>query len=264
MKDILVQGLAQMGVTPPPGGVDKLCRYAELLLAQNRVMNLTAITEPEDVARLHFLDSAGVLLWNDSSPEGLPSSVGPLGRHLPPGGRLSGQSSWLAGKSVIDVGTGAGFPGLVLKILEPSLSLTLVDSTAKKVGWLGEVCKALDLDSVRCVTGRAEELAHDPAFRDTFDGAVSRAVAAYPALCELCLPLVRVGGMFLAMKGADAHRETQAGQNAVKALGGKGLDPFGYDLPGAQVTRWVLGARKVGPTPEGYPRSWGRVKKAPL
>ena len=162
MREILNQGLADLGITPPPGAVDKLCRYGELLLEQNRVMNLTAITEPEGVARLHFLDSAAVL-----------SGKGP---------------SWLAGKSLVDVGTGAGFPGMVLKILEPSLSLTLVDSLAKRLVWLEKVGEVLSLDGVRCFHGRAEELALAPEFRDRFDVATSRAVAAFPALCELCLP----------------------------------------------------------------------------
>ena len=107
MKDILAQGLAQMGITPPPGAVDKLCQYSDLLLEQNKVMNLTAITEPEEVARLHFLDSAAILTW------GKDAALAP-----PP----SGGSTWLSGKSLVDVGTGAGFPGMVLKILDPSLS----------------------------------------------------------------------------------------------------------------------------------------------
>lgn len=240
MKDILSQGFAQMGVTPPPGAVDRLCRYAQLLLEQNQVMNLTAITQPEQVARLHFLDSASLLTW--------------------PGGG----SGWLAGKSVVDVGTGAGFPGVVLKILEPSLSLTLVDSLGKRLLWLESVCKALSLDGVRCIHGRAEELALDPAFRDRFDVATSRAVAAFPALCELCLPFVRVGGVFLAMKSVESDPEVQQGATAVKRLGGKELSNFDYLVPGAGITHRLVGVEKTAPTPKGLPRPWGKIKKAPL
>lgn len=240
MKDILSQGFAQMGVTPPPGAVDRLCRYAQLLLEQNQVMNLTAITQPEQVARLHFLDSASLLTW--------------------PGGG----SGWLAGKSVVDVGTGAGFPGVVLKILEPSLSLTLVDSLGKRLLWLENVCKALSLDDVRCIHGRAEELALEPEFRDQFDVAVSRAVAAFPALCELCLPYVKVGGVFLAMKSVESDPEVQQGATAVKRLGGKELSNFDYLVPGAGITHRLVGVEKTAPTPKGLPRPWGKIKKAPL
>lgn len=236
MKDILSQGLADMGISPPQGAVDKLCRYGELLLEQNRVMNLTAITEPEQVARLHFLDSAALLTWG--------------------GG--------MAGKTVVDVGTGAGFPGMVLKILEPSLSLTLVDSMGKRVSWLEKVCKALSLDNVRCFHARAEELALDPEFRDRFDIATSRAVAAFPALCELCLPYVAPGGVFLAMKSVESDTEVESGQNAAKRLGGKALPPTDYPIPGTDVTHRIVGVEKLSPTPKGYPRSWGKIKKAPL
>ena len=128
MKDILTQGLAQLNIAPPEGAVDKLCRYAGLLVEQNRVMNLTAITQPEGIARLHFLDSAALLpLLGDT-----------------------------ADKRLIDVGTGAGFPGLVLKILSPGLELTLLDSLGKRVDWLGRVAQELELTGVTCIHARAE------------------------------------------------------------------------------------------------------------
>lgn len=236
MTDILAQALADMGISPPQGAVDKLCRYGELLLEQNQVMNLTAITEPESVARLHFLDSAALLTWGSS----------------------------MAGKAVVDVGTGAGFPGMVLKILEPSLSLTLVDSLGKRVSWLERVCEVLSLDGVRCFHGRAEELALEPEFRDKFDVATSRAVAAFPALCELCLPYVKPGGVFLAMKSVESAAEVEDGKNAVKQLGGKLLPPTDYSIPGTDVTHRIIGVEKVSPTPKGFPRSWGKIKKTAL
>lgn len=235
MKDILTAGLREMGLTPPPGAIDKLCQYSELLLEQNKVMNLTAITQPDQVARLHFLDSAAVLA------------------HTP-----------LEGKSLIDVGTGAGFPGLVLKILEPSLRLTLADSLGKRVTWLESVCARLGLEGVTCIHARAEELALDPSYRDGFDAATSRAVAAFPALCELCLPFVKVGGQFIAMKSVDSAAEVQMGEKAVKALGGKLSSGVDYPVPGAGVTHRLVVVDKRSPTPKGYPRSWGKIKKAPL
>lgn len=244
MRDILAQGLKELGVTPPEGAVDKLCQYGQLLLEQNQVMNLTAITEPGQVARLHFLDSAAVLAW--------------------PAAALAGSSTWLAGKTLVDVGTGAGFPGMVLKILEPSLSLTLVDSLGKRLVWLETVCKALSLDGVRCIHARAEELALDPEFRDRFDVSTSRAVAAFPALCELCLPYVKPGGVFLAMKSVESGAEVKSGQNAVHRLGGKALESWDYPVPGTGVTHRIVRVKKVSPTPEGLPRSWGKIKKAPL
>ena len=237
VKDLLAQGLQEMGLPPPAGAVDKLCRYGELLLEQNQVMNLTAITEPLAVAQLHFLDSAAVLAHG-----GVP----------------------LAGKSLIDVGTGAGFPGVVLKILEPSLSLTLADSLGKRVRWLEEVCEVLSLDGVLCLHVRAEELALEPGYRDGFDVATSRAVAAFPLLCELCLPFVKVGGVFLAMKSVDSAAETAAGERAVKRLGGKHLEDVDYPIPGTDTLHRLVRVEKTAPTPKGLPRSWGKIKKAPL
>lgn len=236
MKDILTQGLHEMGITPPGNAVDKLCRYTELLLEQNQVMNLTAIKAPAQVARLHFLDSAAVLAY-----------CGPL-----------------AGKSLIDVGTGAGFPGLVLKILEPSLSLTLVDSLGKRINWLSMICEVFSLDGIRCLHARAEELALEPGFRDGFDFAVSRAVAAYPLLCELCLPYVKVGGRFIAMKSVESGQEVTEGASAVKRLGGNLLKDVDYLVPGTEVTHRLVVTEKLVPTPKGLPRSWGKIKKNPL
>lgn len=253
MQDILTAGFRELGLTPPPGAIDKLYQYSELLLEQNKVMNLTAITQPEQVARLHFLDSAAVLAWGNS--QGRRAGLEPAPTEASP---------WLASKSLIDVGTGAGFPGLVLKILEPSLRLTLADSLGKRVTWLEEVCARLGLEGVTCIHARAEELSLEGPYRDGFDVATSRAVAAFPALCELCLPFVKVGGQFIAMKSVDSAAEVQAGEKAVKALGGKLSAPVDYAVPGAGVTHRLVVVDKLSPTPGGYPRSWGKIKKAPL
>lgn len=237
MREILLNGLSKMGLSPTGEQMEKLETYARLLLEQNQVMNLTAITEPDQVARLHFLDSASILACPEFD---------------------------LADKSVIDVGTGAGFPGIVLKILEPSLSLTLADSLGKRIFWLETVCEVLSLDGVRCIHARAEELALESGFRDSFDLAVSRAVASYPLLCELCLPFVKPGGIFTAMKSVESGREVESGKNAVKQLGAKAFRNWDYTIPGTDVTHRLVMVKKLSPTPKGLPRSWGKIKKSPL
>ena len=235
MKERLERGLAALGLTPPIGAIDQLVRYAQLLLEQNKVMNLTAITEPDQVADLHFLDSAGVALCAD-----------------------------LAGKKLIDVGTGAGFPGMVLKILVPEGELTLVDSLGKRLDWLSTVCGDLGLTGVTIRHARGEELSLDPAFRDQFDFATARAVADLRVLCELCLPYVKPGGRFLAMKAAECEEEVSQAGRAVSVLGGRLLPAFRYPIPGTDVERRVVLVEKLSPTPKGYPRRWAKIQKSPL
>ena len=164
MEQRLQSGLAALNL--PVEGIPALVRYGDLLIETNKVMNLTAITDPEDVATLHFLDSAAMLTLE-----------------------------FFSGKSVVDVGTGAGFPGLPLRVLEPSIRLTLLDSLNKRIQFLETVCRELDLPDVACVHARAEEFAAE--HRETFDLAVSRAVAALPVLCELCLPYVKPGDILV-------------------------------------------------------------------
>ena len=278
MKEILWKGLSKMGLSPTGEQIEKLEEYARLLLEQNQVMNLTAITEPDQVARLHFLDSAAILGVEQRGAGGLTTerienaaggqaaqSIFAQSEELGPEVSTSLRNpTWLSHRTVIDVGTGAGFPGMVLKILEPSLQLTLVDSLGKRVHWLETVCEALSLDGVRCIHARAEELALESGFRDAFDLAVSRAVASYPLLCELCLPYVKPGGIFIAMKSVDSGREVESGESAVKRLGAKALGSWDYAIPGTEVTHRLVMAKKLGPTPKGLPRSWGKIKKSPL
>ena len=235
MKALLEQGLEALGITPPEGAVDQLVRYGELLLEQNKVMNLTAITQPDQVATLHFLDSAALL----------------------------GCAS-LEGASLVDVGTGAGFPGMVLKILVPGLHLTLVDSLAKRLDWLSTVCAGLGLEGVTLRHARAEELAWEDGWRDAFDFATARAVADLRVLTELCLPYVRPGGRFLAMKAAGCQPEVDAAGRAVSVLGGRLRPAFRYTIPGTEVERVVVPVEKTAPTPQGYPRRWAKIQKAPL
>ena len=231
MESILREGLEALSL--PTEGIPALLRYWELLAEKNKVMNLTAITDPAEAARLHFLDSAALLALAD-----------------------------LRGKTVVDVGTGAGFPGLPLKILEPSIRLTLLDAQRKRVDFLREVCEDLGLEDVECVHGRAEEFAQQR--RESFDCAVSRAVAALPVLTELCLPLVKPGGQFLAMKSVDSNEELNAAGRAVNLLGGRLEKPADYSISGTNVPRRLVIMTKITETQKKYPRTFAKIKKNPL
>ena len=231
MKALLEAGLRQLDLSPDRA--EALCRFAQLLLEKNKVMNLTAITEPEAVATLHFLDCLALTRYAD-----------------------------FTGKTLVDVGTGAGFPGLPLKIALPDLRVTLLDSLGKRVDFLREVCADLGLDQVDCVHGRAEEFA--ASHREAFDFATSRAVAALPVLCELCLPLVKVGGRFLAMKGVDSAEELTSAQTAIDTLGGSLVAVEDYTVPGTAVSHRLVLIEKRSPTPAKYPRPFAKIKKAPL
>ena len=231
MEAILREGLTALSL--PTEGIPALLRYWELLAEKNKVMNLTAITDPAEAARLHFLDSAALLALAD-----------------------------LRGKTVVDVGTGAGFPGLPLKILEPSIQLTLLDAQRKRVDFLREVCGELGLEDVDCVHGRAEEFAQQ--HRETFDLAVSRAVAALPVLAELCLPLVKPGGQFLAMKSVDSNEELNASERAAGVLGGRLEKPLDYVISGTNIPRRLVILTKIEETPKKYPRTFAKIKKNPL
>ena len=236
MEQRITAGLASLGLTPPPQAPAQLARYGQLLLEQNQVMNLTAITDPDQVVDLHFLDSAALLTIGEN----------------------------FQNKRLIDVGTGAGFPGLPLKILEPSLTVTLLDSLGKRVNWLSTVCEDLSLERITCLHARAEEQALEPGFRDSFDFAVSRAVASLELLTELCLPYVKVGGKFLAMKSVESGAETEGAARAISKLGGRLLPRVDYTIPGTEIVHRVVVVEKIAPTPKGFPRRWAKMQKAPL
>jgi 16S rRNA (guanine527-N7)-methyltransferase len=208
-------------------------RYYELLTEWNKVMNLTAIEGEENTARLHFLDCAALTQMVD-----------------------------LRGKRVIDVGTGAGFPGLVLKILCPEMELTLLDSLDKRVRFLSTVCDELGFSEVRCLHARAEEA--PPELRESFDLACSRAVARLNLLSELCLPFVKQGGLFAAMKGPEVNEELREAEKGIRLLGGEPDRVAEYPVPGTDLRHNAVLIRKIAPTPQKYPRKWGQMKKQPL
>ena len=232
MEKLLRAGFAALGLPLDETALTRFETYYELLEERSKVMNLTAIHGETDVAQLHFLDSAALL------------TVEPL-----------------AGKSVIDVGTGAGFPGLPLKIAQPDISLTLLDSLDKRVRFLGDVCAAAGLTDVTCLHARAEEAPEE--LRGRFDAAVSRAVARLYLLCELCLPFVRTGGVFLAMKGPDCAEELDEARSAIRKLGGTYERTVTYTVPGTDVTHSVVVIRTAA-TPPKYPRRWAKMQKEHL
>ena len=231
MEQQLQAGLAALGL--PTEGVPSLLRYGHLLMETNKVMNLTAITDPADIAALHFLDSAALLTLED-----------------------------FRDKTVVDVGTGAGFPGMPLRLVEPTIRLTLLDSLGKRIHFLQTVCDELGLTDVACIHGRAEEFAAE--HRGSYDLAVSRAVASLPVLAELSLPLVKVGGSFLAMKSVDSDQELAAAETALRTLGGETAQVRDYAIPGTDVRHRLVLVKKIRETPKKYPRLFAKIKKNPL
>lgn len=235
MMEILIQGAQEFNVSLKEEAIAKYCRYFEYLKEKNRVMNLTAITEEKDVAELHFLDSLALLTLGD-----------------------------FAGKSLIDIGSGAGFPGVPMKIAEPSLKLTLLDSQQKKVLFLEELSTLLAMPDIQCLHARAEEAAllHD--MRDGYDFSVSRAVARLNVLAEMCLPFVKTGGTFIAMKGTDSDEEIKEATNAFNILGAQIHQITDYRIPGTKVLHRAIFIHKIAPTPAGYPRRYAKIEKKPL
>ena len=231
----------EYGVTVSRDAAARLDIYASLLVEWNQKMNLTAITDPEGIVLKHFADSLTAL---------------PL---LPE----------TKGCSLIDVGTGAGFPGVPLAILRPDIRLTLLDSLNKRLVFLKELCAAIEVP-VTLIHARAEEGGRRPELREQFDVAIARAVAALPTLCEYCLPFVRVGGRFIAMKGPDGEAELAAAEKALSLLGGQTDQVERIRLPKAPLTgeetveRRLIVIQKVDPTPAKYPRPSAKISKAPL
>ncbi len=230
MKKTLNQGLEQLGLSLPEQTQDTLCAFGKAMVKQNEVMNLTAITEDSQVAKLHLLDSLTVLCCAD-----------------------------LSGKTLIDVGCGAGFPGVPLAMACPQAKITLLDSLGKRMKWLEEVLPTLGV-TAECVTARAEEAVATR--RESYDFATSRAVARLNILLELTAPYVKVGGAVLAMKGAAAKEELAECERAIKTLGLKLEAVKEFPIDGTSHAIIVL--RKVAPTPRQYPRRYAKIKQAPL
>lgn len=230
MFQTLTRGLGDLGLSLSEQTCRQLCAFGEAVVEQNKVMNLTAITAPDQVAKLHLLDSISLLTVQD-----------------------------LSGKKVIDVGCGAGFPGVPLKIACPDMQLTLLDSLGKRMHWLEQVLPTLGVEAA-CITARAEEAVADR--REQYDVATSRAVARLNILLELTAPYVKVGGYVLAMKGTAAEEELEEAKKAIKVLGLKTEQVRQFPVDGTAHTVIVL--RKVSPTPAQYPRRYAKIKQNPL
>ena len=222
------------GITLDEGQQQRLEKYADMLCERNEQVNLTAITDPEGIAVKHFFDSIYPFTMFDMEK----------------------------GVSLIDVGTGAGFPSCPLKVWRDDIRLTLLDSLNKRVKFLQELSDTISLDAA-CTHGRAEEFGKKPEYREQFDYATARAVANLTDLCEYCLPFVKVGGMFVALKGSSGTDELEKAKPAIKLLGGKTEKVVEYELPGGDGRTLIL-IRKLSATPAKFPRNAGQMKKKPI
>lgn len=235
IKNLLQNYIKDYKITLTENQYEQFQKYFELLAEWNEKMNLTAITDESGVALKHFADSLSLLNFVD-----IPQN-----------------------SSLVDVGTGAGFPGVVLKIARPDIKLTLIDSLNKRLVFLNEVCSQLGIDA-ELIHSRAEDGARDEKLRESFDFAVSRAVARMNVLSEYCLPYVKVGGAFCAMKGAQANEEFKESLNAINTLGGKLEKKYFFELPENGGERAIAVVRKVKNTPQKYPRQSGKIKAKAL
>jgi 16S rRNA (guanine527-N7)-methyltransferase len=245
---LLTEGAARLGFNLGERELGLFQRYYEMLVDWNTRVNLTAITDYEGVQVRHFLDSltVGAALLEELGHDG----ERPAG---PP-----------HGFAIADVGSGAGFPGVPLQIVWPDIRLMLNDSIGKKTGFLQALDEELGLRDVEVVTARAEELGQNKLHRERYDAVTARAVASLPVLCEYCLPLVKVGGIFLAPKKGDISQELEGAEKAASVLGGEGPRIHSFRLPGEEGERYVVAIRKARATPPGYPRRVGLAKARPL
>ncbi len=234
------KGLEQLSITLSGEQKQQFLTYYEYLVEKNKVMNLTAITEYEEVITKHFLDSLAVVKTSCFKPEKL------------------------AGKRLIDIGTGAGFPGIPLKIAFPELEILLLDSLNKRINFLNEVTEMLGLTKINTVHGRAEDYAKQKGYRESFDFCVSRAVANLSTLSEYCIPFIKQGGCFISYKSGSVDQELIQAEKAVKILGGQREEVVRFSLADTDMDRSFVVIRKAKPTPKKYPRKAGLPSKEPL
>lgn len=230
------RGLEQLGISLKIEQLEQFYQYYEILMEKNKVMNLTAITEYEEVIHKHFLDSLSLVLWKGFQRKG----------------------------QVIDIGTGAGFPGIPLKIAFPDLEMVLLDSLNKRVKFLNEVIEKLGLQRITALHGRAEDFARRIEYRERFDLCISRAVAHLATLSEYCIPFVSVGGYFVAYKAGGVEEEIKQARQAIKLLSGRVEEQSSFQLPGIEAERVLIVIRKDQKGNEKYPRKAGMAGREPL
>ena len=234
--DILRQGIEDFGIEASDKMLADFQKYKEILVEWNQKMNLTGIEDEKEVFIKHFLDSVSAVTK----------------------GYIKN------GMSLIDVGTGAGFPGMPLRICLPELKVTLLDSLNKRINFLQEVANQLDIDDIEFIHGRAEDFGKDENYRECFDIATARAVAGLPALMEFCVPFVKVGGYFVCLKGPNANLELEESKKAMEALGLEYIEKIDIKLPEIDLDHNILVFKKVKNTPSKYPRKAGKVTKNPI
>ena len=235
-KSILRVGCEFFHISLSEEQEEQFLRYYELLIEWNQVMNLTAITEHDEVMQKHFVDSLSIVKGMDMS----------------------------GAKKVIDIGTGAGFPGIPLKIIYPHLEVVLLDSLNKRIKFLNEVINSLGLSNITAIHGRAEDFAKKPEYRECFDVCVSRAVANLSSLSEYCIPYVKPGGMFVSYKSGVVEEELEQAKKAIFLLGGEKKDVVRFTLPDSDIDRALVMIQKAKTTPKKYPRKAGMPSKEPL
>ena len=233
LKETILKGLTEWELDTRDKTIDNLADFCEKVLEKNKVMDLTAITEEYDFATKHILDSLSLNLVENFD-----------------------------NKKIIDVGCGAGFPSMPMKIYMPSINVTMVDSLRKRIDFLNEI--GADFKNFEAIHARAEELAMKGKYREKYDIAVSRAVAKLPVLCELALPFVKVGGTFYAMKSINSDEEIEDSHEAIEKLGGMVEDIYDYDIPNTDITHRIIIITKIANTNKKYPRKFAQIKDKPL
>ncbi len=236
IREVLRNGALSYNINLCQEQIEKFIIYMDLLKEWNEKINLTTITEDMEIINKHFIDSISIVK----------SGV------LKDGMRL------------IDVGTGAGFPGIPIKIIMPGVRVVLLDSLNKRINYLNEVINKLNLKDIDAVHGRAEEFSNKPEFREKFDIATARAVANLSVLSEYCIPYVKVGGYFISMKGPSIDEEIQSGKNAISTLGGKFVEIIKTEIPGEDLDHRIVVVEKVKKTDEKYPRKYAQIEKIPI
>lgn len=235
-KNILAQRMQEFGLAISETQLDQMTTFFEMLVEKNKVMNLTGITEPDEVAVKHIVDSLS----------------------------LEDNNVFTAGKKLIDIGTGAGFPGLPIAIMHPEIEVVLFDSLLKRLKFLEEVISKLGLKNVTTLHGRAEDIGHNPKYREQFDIGTSRAVARLPILLEWSLPFIKTGGVFISLKGAAYEEEHKESANALTQLGAKIKEIRPVKLPGLNDKRAIIYVDKIKTTPKKFPRKPKEIKEKSL